>query len=238
MLLRCDVCLVETANPENLGAVARLLDNFGLPSLTLVAPRVAPDDPRAAVVARAARSRLLGARIHATLGDAVREASCVVGFSARRGGGRPMIGLRALAGALDAQAPTGSIALVFGPEDSGLTTAHIDACDLVVAIETRGALPSLNLAQAVALALWELARPVDGPPATPPRGGATRAELEGLVDHALAALEAAGVTGDGDREARRVHWRRVLAAAALRPDDVRALRGLCAQLLRASAPMR
>jgi tRNA (cytidine32/uridine32-2'-O)-methyltransferase len=233
MLSRCELCLVGTANPENLGAVARLVENFAVPGLTLVAPRAAPDDHRALVVGRMARERLAAARIAPTLEAAVADCVYVVGFSARRGGDRPLVGLRALASLVAARAPAGPVALVFGPEDTGLVAADIARCDVVVAIETPGPLPSLNLAQAVALACWELASAA-APPASA-RGGATRAALEALVDHAMAALDAVHYVGGHDRERQRVHLRRVLAAAALGSDEVRALHGICAQVLRAVA---
>jgi TrmH family RNA methyltransferase len=246
MLARCRVCLVGTANPENLGGVARLLDNFGLSSLTLVAPRVGPDDHRAQVVGRAARAQLDAARVVATVDEAVRDCAFVVGFSARRGGDRPRVGLRALGARLAARAPSGGIALLFGPEDCGLVAEDLDRCDVVVAIETPGPLASLNLTQAVALALWELARGGDAaasardatddaldPPASV-RGGATRGELDALVDHACAALDAIGYFHDADERALRHVWlRRVLATAALGAADVRGLHGICARILRA-----
>jgi tRNA/rRNA methyltransferase len=219
MLARCDLVLVGTQNPENLGGVARLADNFALASLTMVAPRAQPRDPRALVVGRMARARLEGARVVGTLDEAVGAASVVVGFSARRGGDRPMTSLRALPSEMAAHG--GRVALVFGPEDNGLDSAAIARCDLVVAIELPGSLPSLNLTQAVAIVLWELARPHDAPP-PPSRAQATHAELDALVDHAASA----GLV-DGERE--RTHLRRLLAAAALDPADVRALHGLVAK---------
>src|SRR5438552_370043 len=97
MLARCDVCLVATSNPENIGGVARLLENFGMGPLALVAPRARPDDHRALVVGRAALDRLAAARVVDTLDEAVSGCAWAVGFSARRGAHRPAIGLRNLA---------------------------------------------------------------------------------------------------------------------------------------------
>ena len=230
MLARCDVVLVGTANPENLGGVARLAANFAPASLVLAAPRARPDDPRALVVGRMAAEWLAGARIAATLDDAVAGAACVVGFSARRGARRPSLELRALGAWLSARAPSERIALVFGPEDSGLAAADVDRCDVVAHIELGGVLPSLNLTQAVAIALWELARPSEVPPPAP-RPLASHAELDALVAHAARALPA-WLGDDAEGERRRVHLRRVLAAAALAPTDVRALHGLCTHLAR------
>jgi TrmH family RNA methyltransferase len=235
MLARCHVHLVGTSNPENLGSVARLLENFGVATtLTLTAPRVAPDDHRALVVGRAARARLETARVVPTLAEAVADCAFVVGFSARRGSERPGVSLRALAATLAERAPAGAIALVFGPEDTGLLGEHIHRCDLVASIETPGPLASFNLGQAVALALWELAR-AEATPVTPARGGASHAELEALLDHAFSALDAVGYFRGQERERKRVHLRRVLAGAGLRSDEVRGLHGLCAQVLKALA---
>jgi TrmH family RNA methyltransferase len=238
MLARCDVCLVGTANPENLGGVARLLENFGLSSLKLIAPRVSPQDHRAMVVGRAARTRLHQAQVLATLDEAVAEAAFVVGFSARRGAERPAVGLMRLAPLLKRRAPRGRIALVFGPEDHGLSATDVAACDVVATVETPGSLASLNLSQAVALALWELGRDRPARPGRRPLPAAQtrpadRAQLDALVEHACEALEAAGYFRGQDRLRKRVHLRRLLGRAALATDEVRGLHGMCAQILRA-----
>jgi TrmH family RNA methyltransferase len=223
MLARAEVVLVGTANPENLGGVARLVANFAPAGWWLVAPRVRADDPRALVVGRMAQAALAAVRVAATIDEAVADAACVVGFSARRGASRPAVALTALAAELAARAAAGRVALVFGPEDAGLSAADIDRCDLVATIDLPGSVTSLNLTQAVAIALWELGRAPDAAPAT--RAQATRAELDALVTHAVTLLP--GLADD-----RRVHLRRVLAAAALAPADVRALHGLVAALER------
>jgi len=217
LLARCDLVLVGTQNPENLGGVARLAENFAPASLALVAPRAQPDDPRALVVGRMARQRLTSARVTATLDEAVAGAELVVGFSARRAAARPMVTLPELPALVGARA--GRVALVFGPEDAGLSAADVARCDLVATIDLPGALPSLNLTQAVAVALWELARPREA--ATPNRAAATHEELEGLVAHAARVVPSAL-----DDERKRVHLRRVLVAASLEPSDVRALHGI------------
>ncbi|MDB4966515.1 MAG: methyltransferase [Myxococcales bacterium] len=251
MLFRVDLCLVGTSNPENLGGVARLAENFGLSSLALVAPRAALDDPRALVVGRVARERLAAARVTADLDAAVEGCSYVVGFSARRGSERPMVGLRGLVAHLAERAPAGRVALVFGPEESGLVNADVDRCDVVACIDTPGSLPSLNLTQAVAIALWELAGAAAPSPSAPAsqaasqaasqsasqsashssRGGATRAEIDAFVDHAVEALVAVDYFRGEDRERQRVHLRRLVAAAALRSSELRSLHGICAHLL-------
>ena len=67
MLARAEIVLVATQNPENLGGVARLVENFAPAGLALVAPRAQPDDALALVVGRLARERLASSRVLATL---------------------------------------------------------------------------------------------------------------------------------------------------------------------------
>ena len=232
MIARCDLVLVSTSNPENLGGVARVMENFGVTSaLHLVAPRVPPDDHRALVVGRAALDRLSSARVVGTIAEAVEGASYVVGFSARRGADRPSLGLRRLAAHLGERAPGGRVALVFGPEDTGLLREHIEACDVTCVIETPGPLASLNLTQAVTVALWELSRPGEAAK-TEARAGATRAEVEAFLNHAFEALAAIGYLREGEEERKRVHLRRVLGASGLSSVELRGLHGICEQVIR------
>ena len=227
---RYDVCLVGTSNPENLGATARLMDNFGYTSLWLVAPRVAKDDPKAMVVARTARARLNEAHVVATLSDAIGGATYVVGLTARRGDRRETVPLRDAAARLGAFPEHERIALVFGPEDAGLSSDDTELCDLLCTIPTRGPLSSLNLAQAVSLVLWEVSQV--GVVARAPdhvRGGATHAEIEGFLDHAFETLDAFGYFRDKDKLRKRADLRRVLAHAGLSSDEVMGLRGVCRQ---------
>jgi TrmH family RNA methyltransferase len=224
-----EVCLVRTSSPENLGSVARIMGNFGFRRLALVAPEVDPADARAMVVARRARALLAAARVVPSLEEAVAGASLVVGTTARRGTQRPTMTPRALLAEMAARGPA-RVALVFGPEDSGLSGAEVDLCDLLCGIPTRGALRALNLAQAVAVVLWEISQ-ADVPPTDPDALLASRSEIEGLLDHACRVLEEIGYFKDQPRARVRVHLRRMLTSARLRSDQVRTLRGVCRQAL-------
>jgi tRNA/rRNA methyltransferase len=227
---RYEVCLVRTGNPENLGSVARIMDNFGFSRLTLVAPSLAALEPKALVVACRARDRLEQARVVGTLEEAVAGATLVVGTTARRGHRRPAIAPREIVARLSALASDDCVALVFGPEDRGLSTEEVDRCDLLCSIPTRGPLASLNLAQAVAIVLWEISE-AGARPARPKRGVAPRAEIEGLLDHACEVLETIGYFRTRPRARARADLRRMLGAAGLRAEGVRALRGICRQAL-------
>lgn len=153
-----DVVLVSPRNPLNIGAAARAMANFGFARMKVVAP-YAPHwrEARSAV---GAPELLKDARETATLAEAVADCALVIGTGtlAHRKPEQPVISLpslfshvpRALAGA-------GRIAMVFGPEKHGLTREDLSYCHLLVQIPTDARQPSMNLGQAVAVCLYELA---------------------------------------------------------------------------------
>ena len=148
------VVLVEPGDSLNVGAVARAMSNLGFANLHLVAPP-RYDAARAAISACWATPLLAQARVHDDLGAALADMRHVVGFAAREGRHRPQQQLlHEWAGRL-AQQPPVRTALLFGPEDHGLTQEHISHCQWLVRIPSAAENPSFNLAQAVLLALYE-----------------------------------------------------------------------------------
>ena len=155
---RLTVVLVSPRNPLNIGAAARAMANFGFARLAVVAP-FAPHwrEARSAV---GAPQVLRQAAECATLAEALAECSFVAGTAAlaRRKPRQPVISLTALAPILkDEFARGGRAALVFGPEKRGLTRDDLSHCHLLVEIPTSPQQPSMNLGQAVAVCLYELA---------------------------------------------------------------------------------
>ena len=160
-LAACRVVLVRPRIAANISATARVMRNLGYADLVLVAPEADPEDPRGLLLATHAEDILQQAKIVPELGDAVADCSMVVGTSARTGGlfrrqsqGPPEEILPRLLPALE----QGPCALMFGPEPSGLTNAEVVRCHWLIHIPTEPAAPALNLAQAVAICLYELRR--------------------------------------------------------------------------------
>jgi tRNA/rRNA methyltransferase len=188
------IVLHQPRDVVNIGGVVRAMKNMGFRHLRLVTP--APFDP-ADITGIAHRSEdiLAALGLYTSLDAALSDVTYVVGTSARAHGGHPMHDdVRSLAPELLARAPAGAIALLFGPEDNGLDNAALDRCHLVLRLATDPTYPSLNLAQAVLLLLYELrmatiaAAPSPSLPATP----ATAAQLETLFatwEQALQAVE-------------------------------------------------
>ena len=151
------VVLVEPGESRNIGSVARAMKNLGFSHLHLVAPPHF-DRERAAMTACWADDVLDALKVHPTLEDALSECEHVIGFSGREGKNRGApLNLLEWGESL-ADAVPQRTALVFGPEDNGLRQEHIEQCRLVLRIPSSAACPSFNLAQAVILALFEIAR--------------------------------------------------------------------------------
>jgi tRNA/rRNA methyltransferase len=192
--MNCRVVLVRPQIAGNLGATARVMRNLGLSELVLVAPEADPHDRQARQLATHGEAILHRARIVAELGEAVADCVLVAGTSARIGG--PF--RRQPAGTPDAIMPhvveaaaQGPAALVFGPEPNGLSNTEVTRCHYLIHIPTDPGYPSLNLAQAAAICLYELRRAwlkraEPSPAVAPP---APFADQERLFAHLRTALE-------------------------------------------------
>ncbi len=158
-LEQCRVVLVRPEVAGNLGATARVMRNLGLTDLVLVAPQADPADRDARKLSTHGEAILDRCRIVADLGDAVADCVLVAGTSARVGGPfrRQTVGLpREIMPLLVDALATGPTALVFGPEPTGLSNAEVSRCHHLIHIPTDPGYAALNLAQAVAICLYEL----------------------------------------------------------------------------------
>lgn len=154
------VALVRTHSPGNLGAVARAALNFGA-SLVLVDPRSSRDDADARAFASGAEALLDGATVLPDLAALENGHDFLVALTSLRG--RAAAGLPPSVSwpALRRESGSLRVALVFGPERSGLKREELRSCGARISLPSRPAFPTLNLAQAVAasLALLASARP-------------------------------------------------------------------------------
>jgi TrmH family RNA methyltransferase len=189
-----DNIVVVLCRPQklvNIAGAVRAMKNMGLRRLRLVRP--AEYDPAGvAGIAHRSADLLAATTIHAELDEALADTVYVAGATARpRGAATRVAAPRELAPELLARSSSGPIALLFGPEDNGLTNAELDRCHAILAIPADPAYPSLNLAQAVLVAAYELrlaaGAPQQGPqPARQPP--ASRAQLEEVFDAMEQAL--------------------------------------------------
>jgi tRNA/rRNA methyltransferase len=197
------IVLVRPRNPENLGAVARVMRNFGLEDWAIAALGT-HDFAAARRVAVHAGDLLDRPRVVATLDEAIADCAWVVATSSRRVRGKRRLAPDEVGREARARAAEGTTAIVFGDERSGLTNAEVDRCHDLSAIPSAPAQPSLNLAQAVLVYAWELHRAgLEAAPAPAPRraSGATDAELARVEEALRAALRAGGFLAGPERHA-------------------------------------
>jgi TrmH family RNA methyltransferase len=192
------VVLVEPTDPVNIGGVVRVMANTGFLGLCLVRP-VGFDPWHVGGVAHYTQHIVEATQVYATLPEAVADRQFVVGLTGKHN--RVERNALPLTSAIDAvaQAAVGgqTVALVFGREDFGLSNEMLDACHAVTTIPTNPGYPSLNLAQAALLVLYQLFQRAGGEEQRyrPPRkvaAAASSALLEDLfadLERALDAIE-------------------------------------------------
>jgi TrmH family RNA methyltransferase len=223
--------LVETSHPGNIGAVARAMKNMGLSELVLVNPR---EFPHAEATSRAAGADdvLAGARVVATLNEAIADCSLVLGTTARsRGHYFHVQDVRAAASRLvtEARAGVGAVAVLFGTERYGLSNEHLLAAQALLRIPANPEYESLNIAMAAQLIAYEIrmaqhgndlpAVPRDTPLATPEAMERFYAHMGQVMDEANFRDR----TQNGTLLMARI--RRMFSRAELDTNEVNILRG-------------
>jgi tRNA/rRNA methyltransferase len=194
MLLRRQLRIVlhQIQSAENLGAVARLVANFGFPVLRLSDPHLEDTEPAQRLAVHAGHVLASTERV-ARLEDAVADAVYVLGTSGRDAlRGRAPVTPEEGVARLRAAAERGPVALVLGGERRGLSDVELALCQDVACIPAPGPQPSLNLAQAAAVVLYLASRADEAPlPDVTPDPGAPQALREVLRRRMERALRAA-----------------------------------------------
>jgi TrmH family RNA methyltransferase len=227
-LAAVDVVLVRPQGAINVGAVARLVKNFGARRLVLVNPLADPCSREACMFADRAQDVLrAAARLH-SLEEALADAAFVLGTSSkiRAATSAPPLGPR-LAAALLPKADEGTLALVFGNEAEGLTREEAARCQRVVRLEAPGPYESFNLSHAVAITLSLLAGADEDEGLEAPASVSERARLEATW---LCALERAGYFVRRSPASFAPRLAELLVRMAPRDDDVRLLHDMLAVL--------
>lgn len=185
--------LVETQLAENIGMAARAMLNCGFSKLRLVSPRMAWPNQAAEATAADADEVLENAEIFSDLDEAIADCEAVVAVTARERSlgtpfGDPDEVYRLIR---ERVSKSGRVALLFGPEASGLTNEAIARAEMVLTLSTNPQFPSLNLAQAVLLCCWEWAREDDSekPMSASSSERARQREVDSLLSRLVEQLE-------------------------------------------------
>ena len=186
------VILVAPQMGENIGAAARVMGNFGLTDLRIVAPRDGWPNPAAETMSAGAfEEGVVTPTLFDTLDEAVADLSYLIATTARqRGMEKPVFTTETAVKAL--QSAPGKTGVLFGAEKSGLPNEAVVMCDAILTYPVNTKFASLNLSQAVGVFAhaWA-ARDAETAPTGTDRP-APREQLIGMMQHFEDELERAG----------------------------------------------
>ncbi|HVS87797.1 MAG TPA: TrmJ/YjtD family RNA methyltransferase [Candidatus Acidoferrum sp.] len=225
------VVLVRTRNPLNIGAAARAMSNFGFLRLRVVnSYEVAWREARSAVGASAL---LASAEEFKSVAEAVADCALVVGTTAvgRRELQHPLKRLRDGARVIRKQLGSGRVALLFGSEKVGLSNEDLSYCHWLMRIPAREEHPSVNLGQAAALCLYELARDSQAARQSEKLKPATTGEVERITAMLLDALRASGYLKPRSAAPTEEKVRRLVRRLSLSASDAEVWLGMLRQIV-------
>jgi tRNA/rRNA methyltransferase len=224
---------------DNAGAVARAMLNFGLTELRIVAAGFGWPNAKAVAASAGAAEVLNGVRICKDVTEALDDVQHVFATTARQRDLTKSVISPALAAeqARDLCAQGRRVAFMFGAERTGLTNDEAALADVLVTIPTNPKFSSLNLGQAVLLMAYEYYRLHNDRPEireVPPGGGpASKAELQGLVDHWIAELDEVDYFRTPDRRiSLSVAITLMLERRQLTVSEIDLMRGMVKELVR------
>ncbi len=237
--------LVETSHAGNVGAAARAIKVMGFAQLVLVRPRFADICSREEAVAMASGAADVLAR--AQVVDSLTEAlagcthACATAMTPRDFG-PPTAAPRPYFADLAGRAGGAQgVALVFGPERTGLSNDDVYRCHVCLSIPTPPGYGSLNLAQAVQLLAYDWRQALGGyavQPRTAAPQTADLAALQGTLEHWQRVLVGIGFLDPAAPKKLMPRLQQLALRSALTPQEVHILRGIARAVERAAGPAR
>jgi tRNA/rRNA methyltransferase len=225
------IVLVEPQSPGNIGMTCRAMKNMGLRQLRLVkgCDRFHPESLKFAV---AAKDLLESAQLFPDLESALADCTLTAGTTRRHGKYRQeILSPPELAAIFREQTGPGCrAALVFGREDSGLTTDELSLCRWHATIPTSEEYGSLNLSQAVLVFCYELDKASASPGGGRDTQLATSAEMESMFTQMDSCLQKIGFLNEQNPGHIMRSLRRVFFRSELDSREVSILRGMLTQI--------
>jgi len=225
------IVLNKPKYPGNVGSIARCARNMGVEKIIVVGNRDLSVEEMKQMATHFAAGIVEGIQHFDRLDEALATFHYIIGTTSRRGSGRgPCVSPREMAGVVVDASQHNDIALLFGPEDTGLSNDDLRFCHLLVTIPTSKGMKSVNLAQAVMIVCYEIfvARAVPLEEFTPRM--ASSDELEGMYAQVKTALMKTGFLHPQNPDHWMMHIRRLLGRTKLFSKEVKIIRGICRQL--------
>ena len=249
---RVEFIMVQPSHPGNVGAAARAIKTMGFEKLVLVAPRYADvlEQAEAQALASGATDVLANAQVYENLEQALAGTTLSFALTARPRDLGPLVcDIRQAADTSRTHLNEHSqarVAIVLGTERSGLTNQDIALCQRICHIPANPDYSSLNVAQALQLAAWELRYALtsgrDEPliPSTekqtlrPGSLPAPSEKVQALMTHWEEALTSVGFLDPQHPKKLMPRMRHLFTRNALSQDEVDMLRGVCTAMIRSA----
>lgn len=244
MHINPSVVLVQTQLPENIGAAARAMLNFGLTDLRLVSPRDGWPNKRAYDLAAHAGKVLDDAKLFSSVSEAVADCTRVYAATARA---REMVKpVFTPAQAMESMhASCEPTAWLFGPERTGLSNDDVALADAIITIPAHAEFTSLNVGQSVVVLAYQYfalhknsasSYPTTGPEASPVGSKsplASKQELQVFFNRLEKELDDVDFWKVDDKKPKMwLNLRNIFSRAGLTEQEVRTLHGVIAELKR------
>ena len=224
------IVLVATRSAGNIGSTARVMQNMGLSRLKLVKPREHLTSEAFKMASRAV-DLVEQAEVYETLGEAVGEEQILVGTtSAReRRTHQRVYTPKQIAPIIREYAKAQRVALIFGPENRGLTDEQLARCQYLAVVPSHGESPVLNVAQTVLLMVYEVYT-LDPVERTSQPVLVSQDQREEMFQHMEQVLIQIGFLSSSSPEPIMKSIRRFLGKAELTARDVQIVRGIMSQM--------
>jgi tRNA/rRNA methyltransferase len=231
--------LVRPQMGENIGSAARGMWNFGLEHMRIVAPRDGWPNPAATATASGAARVLDHVGVFDDTPSALSEMHYVFATTARsRDLTKPVVSPeRAMEQARAMIAEGKKVAVLFGPERSGLENADVALADAIISVPVNPGFASLNLAQCVLLIAYEWRRLTqEVVPEVVEMAGtevATHLEVQKLFEHFEQRLDTAGFFFPAHKsESMRLNLRNMFSRLPMTQADIQTFHGMLRQFAR------
>ena len=234
--------LVETSHPGNVGSAARALKTMGFSDLRLISPKIpgVAQTPEAIALASGAGDILESSQESPSLESAVQDCALVLGLTSRdREFGPPAMNWQDARPLIQAAiAGNQRVALLFGPERTGLDNHHLSLCTHRVWLDANPLYPSLNLAQAMMVCAFTLRESLASDLEASPSDSNTEqvdyadpAAVAAMLEHWREGLEAIGYLDPANPKKLMPRLQALFARARLHKEEIDLLRGIAKQML-------
>lgn len=225
------IVLNKPKYPGNVGSVARCAGNMGVGKISVVGNRDLAAEEMNQMATHFAAGIVNRIQHFDRLDDALEKFHYIVGATSRRGSGRgPVVSPREMAERLVDVSQNNEVALLFGPEDAGLSNDDLKFCHMLVTIPTSKNFKSINLSHAVMILCYEIYTARSEPLEMFTPRIAESAELEGMYKQMKSLLMEIGFLNHENPDYWMMHIRRFLGRTKLLSKEVKIIRGMCRQL--------